>query len=333
MLHARGLRRPAVLGHHTIGRVEQLTPEVEAAVGVAVGTRVVVEEYVACGHCEECRAGDYRFCATVDLWTGGERVGMIPADRGSGLHGGNAEYLEIGLHHVLHRLPEGLSVDLAAWTLPLANAVDWTLFAGGVGPGATVAVIGPGYHGLSCAAAALAGGASTVVVVGPDSESGAARLGFAEGMGASIETSDDGLVDRMLARYGEVDTVVDTVGSPQTMATATALLKRFGVLVIAGLSGGDVPLDPTLIVRKLLTVKGVRGRAPQAVRRAIELLGEGRTGLESVPTHPVALEDVEATLNAMNTGRGPHSPHIVVDPWRPCHDGGPTTHSSEGEDR
>ena len=104
-LHDHGLKRPAVLGHHTIGRVDHLTPGDEKALGITVGTRVALEEYVGCGHCAECRSGRYRLCPAVDLWTGGERVGMIPVDRGSGLHGGNAEYMEISSRHVLHELP------------------------------------------------------------------------------------------------------------------------------------------------------------------------------------------------------------------------------------
>jgi len=313
MLHDRGLKQPAVLGHHTVGRVEHLTAADAAALGIEVGTRVAVEEYVGCGECAECRAGRYRFCPSVDLWTGGERVGMIPADRGTGLHGGNAEYMELTSHHVLHPLPEHLSVDEAAWTLPLANAVDWTLDAGGVGPRKKVAIIGPGYHGLSCVAAAKAGGAEQVIALGRPSSAG--RLALAEALGAVAELNDETVVERIRATHGPLDAVIDTIGTPQTMATAIGLLGRFGVLVIAGLSGGDAALDPTAIVRNLLTVRGVRGRSPQAVRRAIELLGSRTTGLERIPTHNVALEDVGQALRDMNDGKAPVTPHVVIDPW------------------
>ena len=304
MLHDHGLKRPAVLGHHTVGRVEHLAPAEAAALGVAVGTRVAVEEYVGCGACAECRAGRYRLCPTVDLWTGGERVGMIPADRGTGLHGGNAEFMELTSHHVLHPLPERLGVDEAAWTLPLANAVDWTLDAGGVGPG---------YHGLACVAAAVAGGAERVIALGLPSNGG--RLALAEQLGAVAEINDETVVERVRDAHGPLDAVIDTIGTPATMATALGLLGRFGVLVLAGLGGGDAALDPTAIVRNLLTVRGVRGRSPQAVRRAIELLGSGTTGLERIPAHRVPLEGVGQALRDMSQGRAPVTPHVVVDPW------------------
>lgn len=312
MLHDYGLKHPAVLGHHTIGRVEYLAPADATALGIEVGTRVAVEEYVGCGDCVECRAGRYRLCPAVDLWTGGERVGMIPADRGTGLHGGNAEYMELTSHHVLHSLPEHLSVDEAAWTLPLANAVDWTLDAGGVGPGARVAVIGPGYHGLSCVAAAMTAGAEKVIALGRPSNEG--RLALAEELGAAAELNDKTVVERTRATYGPLDVVVDTIGTPETTATAMGMLGRFGVLVIAGLGGGAA-LDPTAIVRNLLTVRGVRGRSPNAVRRAIELLGSGNTGLERIPTYSVPLEGVGQALRDMSQGRAPITPHVVVDPW------------------
>ncbi|MCW2845780.1 MAG: hypothetical protein JWN22_3696 [Nocardioides sp.] len=315
-LHGGGLKQPAILGHHVIGRVDQLTDADAAALGVAVGSRVAVEEYVGCGECAECRADRYRLCPSVDLWTGGERVGMIPVGRGSGLHGGNAGYLELGAHHRVHPLPDHLSIELAAWTLPLANAVDWTIDTGGSGPGKHVVVIGPGYHGVACVAAAVASGAASITVLGR--KSSAKRLEMARALGAVPELSDDGDVRRVLDRVGPVDVVVDTIGSPQTVATALAMLGRFGILVMAGLAGVDTAIGPTAIVRNMLTVRGVRGRSPHAVRRAIELLAAGSTGLESVPTHFLSLEQVGETLRAMRAGTGPVTPHIVVDPWLPA---------------
>jgi threonine dehydrogenase-like Zn-dependent dehydrogenase len=312
-LHGGGLKQPAILGHHVVGRVDQLADADAAALGVAVGSRVVVEEYVGCGECVECRADRYRLCPSVDLWTGGERVGMIPASRGSGLHGGNAGYLELGVHHRVHPVPDHLSIELAAWALPLANAVDWTIDTGCSGPGKHVVVIGPGYHGVACVAAAMASGAASVTVLGRTSS--ADRLDMARALGAVPELSDDGAVRRVLDRVGPVDIVVDTIGSPQTVATALALLGRFGVLVMAGLAGVDSAIDPTAIVRNMLTVRGVRGRSPEAVRRAIELLADGSTGLDSLPTHFVSLEQVGETLQAMGAGKGPVTPHVVIDPW------------------
>lgn len=314
-LHEGRLSAPAVLGHHVIGHVVRLAAEDAARLRVEVGDRVAVEEYVGCGTCADCQAGDYRLCPTVDLWTGGERVGMIPADRSSGLHGGNAGYLELTGRHAVHRLPDHIDVDTAAWTLPLANAVDWTIDHGEVGRGSKVAVIGPGYHGLACVAAARAAGAADIRVLGRARNT--QRLAYAQALGAHPEVNDDGAVDRIVGEIGLLDTVVDTIGIPETIATAAALLRRGGVLVLAGLAGGSAGIDLSQVVRKTLTVRGVRGRAPEAVRRAIDILAEGDLPLDAVPSHHIPLDKVGETLHALHTGTGPESPHVVINPWLP----------------
>lgn len=314
-LHEGGLPAPAVLGHHVIGHVVRLTDEDAARLRVGVGDRVAVEEYVGCGTCADCRAGDYRACAAVDLWTGGERVGMIPASRTSGLHGGNAGYLELSGRHALHRLPDVLDPDTAAWTLPLANAVDWTLSQGAVGRGSTVAIIGPGYHGLACVAAARSAGAADIRVLGQARDT--QRLAYAEALGAVAEVNDETVVDRITATVGLLDTVVDTIGTPETIAVAVGLLRRGGVLVLAGLAGGSAGIDLSQVVRKTLTVRGVRGRAPEAVRRAIDILSADDLPLDAVPSHHVPLDRVGETLHSLGEGSGPESPHVVINPWLP----------------
>jgi threonine dehydrogenase-like Zn-dependent dehydrogenase len=314
-LHEGRLKAPAVLGHHVIGHVVRLTDEDAARLRVKVGDRVAVEEYVGCGDCIECRAGDYRLCATVDLWTGGERVGMIPADRTSGLHGGNAGYLELTSRHALHRLPDDLDPDTAAWTLPLANAVDWTLVHGRVRRGSKVAIIGPGYHGLACVAAAVSADAAVIRVLGRAHN--VQRLAYAEALGAVAEVNDEAVVARITAATGLLDTVVDTIGTPETIATAAALLRRDGVLVLAGLAGGSAGIDLSQVVRKTLTLRGVRGRSPEAVRHAIDLLAEQELPLGAVPSHHIPLDRVGETLHALHEGTGPESPHIVINPWLP----------------
>lgn len=314
-LHEGGLPAPAVLGHHVIGHVVRLTDEDAARLRVGVGDRVAVEEYVGCGTCAECRAGDYRECAAVDLWTGRERVGMIPASRTSGLHGGNAGYLELSGRHALHRLPDVLHPDTAAWTLPLANAVDWTLSQGAVGRGSTVAIIGPGYHGLACVAAARWAGAADIRVLGQARDT--QRLAYAEALGAIAEVNDETVVGRITATVGLLDTVVDTIGTPETIAAAVGLLRRGGVLVLAGLAAGSASIDLSQVVRRTLTVRGVRGRAPEAVRRAIDILSADDLRLDAVPSHHVPLDRVGETLHSLGEGSGPESPHVVINPWLP----------------
>jgi threonine dehydrogenase-like Zn-dependent dehydrogenase len=130
--------------------------------------------------------------------------------------------------------------------------------------GENVVVLGPGYHGLAVAAAALAHGAARVVVTGLSRD--AARLEFAAALGAITVVTDD----------------AGTSG------------KR-----IAGALDGE---------------PAVRGRAPEAVTRAIASLASGHSRLEKVPTVEVCLDETGDMLSRLASGTGPASPHVVVRP-------------------
>jgi threonine dehydrogenase-like Zn-dependent dehydrogenase len=321
-LYQQGLRHPTVMGHHVIGEIVSLSPVMQWSWDVEVGDRVALEEYLPCGlaTCDACSKPDvYRFCPDADLWGGQRRVGMLGLHEGSGLHGGNAEYMELSTRTVLHKLPRDLDSNLAAWTQPFANAVDWVVNIGGAMSGSRVAVIGPGYHGIAAVAAARAVGAQEIVVLGRNSRTSRDRLEIAEAMGASIIVNDDaGLTSAALGRHGQgngFDVIVDTVGLGGPALQTTEHLRKLGRLVLAGL--GDTPVTEVnlkTLVRGASGIVGVRGRSPQALTRSIELLAAGDTGLEHVPSINVGLDGVDELFRTLLDRTGPSSPHVVVRP-------------------
>lgn len=321
-LYQRGLGHPTVMGHHAVGRIVSLTPAMEWSWDVRVGDRVALEEYLPCGlaSCDACSKPDiYRFCPDADLWGGQRRLGMLGLHEGSGLHGGNAEYLELSTHTVLHKLPQDLDSNLAAWTQPFANAVDWVVNIGGATAGSRVAVIGPGYHGVAAVAAARAVGAQEIVVLGRNSRTSRERLAIAEAMGATIVVNDEAATtSAALGRQAKgqgFDVIVDTVGLGGPAIQAAEHLRKLGRLVLAGL--GDTPVAEVnlkTLVRGAAGIVGVRGRSPQAVTRSIELLAAGGTGLEHVPSIDVGLEGINDLFRTLLDRSGPSSPHVVVRP-------------------
>lgn len=318
-LYRAGLDSPTVLGHHVVGTVVSVDRTQSAAWDVRPGDRVALEEYLPCMQqdCPACRIGDHRMCPQTDLFVGKRRVGLVPASDGSGLHGGNAEYMQLSANSLVYRLPAELDADLAAWTQPFANALDWTVDAGGAEEGSTVVIIGPGYHGISAVAAARAVGAARIVVIGVPQSAG--RLEIAESLGAvPVINDNDDLAELILrATGGEgADVLLDTVGlGGQAVAAAARALRKRGRLVIGGLGSTPVcELDLKSLVRGANTIVGVRGRSPDAVTRSIELLAGGRSGLEIVPSVDVGLDEVDDMLGRMATGQGPVSPHVVIRP-------------------
>lgn len=321
-LYQQGLCHPTVMGHHVVGEIVSLSPVMQWSWDVMVGDRVALEEYLPCGlaNCDACSKPDvYRFCPDADLWGGQRRVGMLGLHEGSGLHGGNAEYMELSTRTVAHKLPRDLDSNLAAWTQPFANAVDWVVNIGGAKSGSRVAVIGPGYHGIAAVAAARAAGAQEIVVLGRNSRTSRDRLAIAEAMGASVVVNDDAAsTSAAFGRHGKgggFDVIVDTVGLGGPALQTTEHLRKLGRLVLAGL--GDTPVAEVnlkTLVRGASGVVGVRGRSPEAVTRSIELLAAGDTGVEHVPSIDVGLDDVDDLFRTLLNRTGPSSPHVVVRP-------------------
>jgi threonine dehydrogenase-like Zn-dependent dehydrogenase len=243
------------------------------------------------------------------------------------LFGGNSEVTFLPPNAQLHLLPPELPEDLAVWVLPYANAIDWTQSAGRMSPGESVVVLGPGYHGLAIAAAAVAHGAARVVVTGLSRD--AARLEYAAALGAIPVVTDPDDAEtggkRIAAALGAepADLVVDTTGGdPRVLDPATGLLGPApGLLGHGGRlilttpkSPARVPFDTAAMTRRNLTVTAVRGRAPEAITRAIASLASGHSRLEKVPTVEVSLDETGGMLSRLASGTGPESPHVVVRP-------------------
>ena len=55
---------PRVVGHEVCGEVVAWGDGVH---GPALGTRVAVESHIVCGHCDECRRGDFHVCENTRI--------------------------------------------------------------------------------------------------------------------------------------------------------------------------------------------------------------------------------------------------------------------------
>src|SRR5918996_565007 len=126
---------------------------------------------------------------------GHENVGVIArAGRGftqrKGLAEGDRVFVEHYLgcfhcewcHAVTHKVPDGVSAELAGLVTPLSNGIEWALNAGKVGYASTVLIQGPGQQGLSQVVASKQAGASLVVVTGTTGD--ATRLDLAKALRA-----------------------------------------------------------------------------------------------------------------------------------------------------
>lgn len=314
------VQSPRVMGHETVGVIAAVGRSASDRWGVAEGDRVLLEEYLPCGHCRHCRSSDFRYCLESDTAARPDalRYGTTALDRAPGLWGGFSRFQYLHERTVLHRVPEGLPATLATLALPIGNGFEWACRTGGVGPGGSILVIGPGQQGLGCVVAAKAAGARTIIVAGLERD--ADRLAVARSLGAT-ETllSDELLADRVLELTGGegVDAVVDTAtGASAEFGAAVRAVRKGGRIVLpvrrrTALDG--VPMN--VVSQKALTVHGVRGHSFEAIETALQLIQDRAADLSAMSTMTVGLDRVgEAILATGGTG-AVRAIHATVLPW------------------
>lgn len=222
------------IGHEFVGVIEEL-PTPSLTVGpLPRGQRVVGEINAGCGHCDLCRAGDPRHCATRTV------LGIVGRD------GAHAEFLTLPAVNLLP-VPDEISDERAVFTEPLAAACV-ILERAQITEHTRPAVIGDGKLGLLCAQVIATTGAP-VVLVGKHE----GKLQIAARCG--IETMN---VDRARSRFKDFDVVVEASGSAPGFALALDLLHPRGVLVLKSTFRGATEMDAARIVVDEISVVGSR---------------------------------------------------------------------------
>src|SRR5947209_1510688 len=221
---------PAGFGHEVAGIV--------AATGTGVtqcheGDVIAAANSAPCQHCFYCRRGQFSLCEDLLL-----------------LNGAYAEYLLVPKRIVrqnLYQLAAGTSFVAAALTEPLACALHG-IDASAIAQGDSVAILGSGPLGLLLAAAAKLQGAH-VIITGH----GEQRLALARHFGVDvvIDVSAMSLEEQCEAVRKETDTrrgadiVIEAVGTPETWALATSMVRPGGLVNFFGgcASGTRVSLE------------------------------------------------------------------------------------------
>jgi L-iditol 2-dehydrogenase len=281
---------PLVLGHEAAGEVTALGPGVTSR---HVGQRVSVEPGVPDLTCPQCLAGRYNLCPDMRFFA------TPPVD------GAFAEYVVVHAAFA-HPVPAGISDDAAALLEPLSVGI-WACRKGGVAPGSRVLITGAGPVGLVSVQAALAFGATDVVV----SDVNPARLALARELGAT------GTVDARSAGLGDLphrpEVLLECSGHPAATVEGIRALDRAGRAVLVGMGGDELPLPLSVVQERELQVTGTF-RYAGTWPTAIALVAAGRVDLDRLVTGAYGLD---RTADALTAGRtDPRSVKVVVHPQR-----------------
>lgn len=313
---------PVIMGHENIGVVARAGREFLERKGVQEGDRVFVEHYVPCFRCEWCHRGEYRHCWATD-WRVNPRAlryGYTSTENPPQLWGGFAQYMYLPWNAVVHKVPAGVSAELAGIVTPMSNGIEWALIDAGVGYNSSVLIQGPGQQGLSQVVACKQAGASRIIVTGTTRD--AARLGVATALGADavIDVQTEDALERVMEITGGagVDVVLDCTagaGTTPVLFGVDALKRRAGTLVVQGELSEFPGFPLAKVTEKAVTIKSARGHSFRACELALAQLASKRFPLDLLTTHTFGLEDVDLAITSVG-GQGEEGViHVSLLPW------------------
>jgi threonine dehydrogenase-like Zn-dependent dehydrogenase len=312
-----------IMGHENIGVIAKAGREFTRRKGFKEGDLVFVEHYVSCGKCEWCHRGEYRHCENTDWRNNPDsiRYGYTSAEKAPHLWGGFAQYVYLPWNAVVHRVPAGVTPELAGLVTPMANGVEWSLFEGGVGYNSTVLIQGPGQQGLSQTVICKQAGASLVIVTGTSKDG--ARMEVAKTLGADyvIDVQKEDPLARIMEITGGkgVDVSLDCTAGAGTIPIllgVEALKRKAGTIVVQGemKEFPNFPLEK--VTTKYITIKSARGHSYRACELALAQLASHRFPLEKVTTHRFGLKDVDLAIRSVgNQGGVQDVIHASLMPW------------------
>jgi threonine dehydrogenase-like Zn-dependent dehydrogenase len=272
---------PVVIGHEFSGVVEACGT---LATHVSRGDRVAVDSVVSCGQCRPCRLGQTVHC--VDI-----------RGVGSGIDGGFAEYVSVPERN-LHRIPDDLSLEVAAMAEPAANAYS-AVRRGGILQGERVVVLGPGPIGLLAIQIARLYHPSELVLVGTRDErlSVGARLGASRAINIRRAGAEEELIEDILCDRG-ADVVIECAGTRDAVDLAFRMAGPNGRIAVEGLPriGDIMQLRLHDVHRKALTIAAVNGYLTPDFVYALDLLSEGFIQVDPLITHHFSLDQWESAF-------------------------------------
>jgi len=262
---------PFRMGHELAGTVVEVGDELT---NIQPGDRVVPDGRLTCGHCYYCRRGLFSACENQGYFSGGL-----------------AQYSKYPYRNLV-KIPEGVSLQEAAFTEPLACVVNGQSKLD-VPFGGVAVVIGDGPIGLLHLQMLKHRGAFTVMVGLLDHRLGVAReLGANVVINASRENVEQ--IVRDVSGGRGADIVVNAVGKVSVLEQAINIAARRGqVLYFAATLAPRVELDLDLIHYKELRLIGSYDSTIAQYEEALALLRAGIIDVKPLISHRLPLEQVQ----------------------------------------
>ncbi|MEE4460811.1 NAD(P)-dependent alcohol dehydrogenase [Azotobacter chroococcum] len=279
--------QPMVLGHEAAGTVVEVGSNVTH---LTKGDRVCMEPGIPDPKSKASRLGLYNVDPAVVFWATPPVHGCLTPEV---IHPAAFAY----------KLPDHVSFAEGALVEPFAIGMQAAVKAR-IKPGDVAVVIGAGTIGMMTALAALAGGASQVLVSDLMEEK-LAIAGRYEGITA-VNVREQSLQDKVAEATGGwgADVVFEASGSARAYGDALAAVCPGGALVLVGMPVEPVPFDVVAAQAKEIRIETVF-RYANVYERAIKLIASGKVDLEPLISATFPFEQgVEAFERAASAQPG-----------------------------
>lgn len=275
---------PMTVGHEFSGHISALGSNVA---GFEEGELVSAEGHVVCGRCRNCLAGKRHLC-------------IEPKGLGVDIPGAFADYVVVPKQNVWRHI-EGLDPEIAALFDPFGNAVHTALKYPVLGE--DVLITGAGPIGLMAAAVCNHAGARNVVVTDLDEH----RLGLALEMGATraVDPRHVALRDtqRELGMTEGFDVALEMSGSPAAMKDILDNTIHGARIALLGIPSDSYPIDWSVVIFNMLTIKGVYGREMFDTWYKMNILIQSGLDISPVISHRFDAADYEGAFETLESGR------------------------------
>jgi 2-desacetyl-2-hydroxyethyl bacteriochlorophyllide A dehydrogenase len=249
--HSARRKPPLVLGHEMVGSTLD-------------GHAVAVNPLMTCGRCTRCLSGQQNLCVSWRL------LGM---DRVQGVY---AEYVAVPAEQI-HRLPEGLPLEQAVITEPLANIVHLYRLLGAA-VFSSLAIVGAGTMGSLALLVGKSLGFRRLLIADVNQH----RLDVMRSFGAEAVVNvgrPEGETElKELAAEG-YDLVIDASGTARARQIAVQLCRPGGQVVFLGMADAATELDFIASVRREHRFQMSFGYTPVDFGRAVEFVASGAVNL------------------------------------------------------
>lgn len=277
---------PFHLGHEVAGVVEAVGPACRL---IQPGDHVVIDPLIACGVCEDCRAGRSNHCR--DKTTIG-RTGP----------GGFSDYIMMPETSVYSYDPK-MDFQTAALAEPLACVIHGIERAN-IHLGDKVLIKGAGGIGQMHMAVARLAGAGVVALV--DFNEGKLEKGKALGADYALSPLAEDFQSQIdaIAPVG-FDVVIDCTGAPRSVQDNMPLIRNGGTMLIFGVCPRDATVDyhPHEIYIREISIVGSYAFPRDSLQKALKLLAEGKVDGKTLISAVLNREELVQALEDVAAGK------------------------------